>query len=405
MKKNFLIFVLTVYITSCSPVNPQSTISPSPEVIPIDTSALPPSEMPPLTTLNGCIPPIVISGYQQGEGISTPIPTSDILPAGWDEVSQIPEKFKDGITYIGLIRPRSGYEEFWIGVHNPSEFTNINDIFLVYRTDTQEWRESPPVPGFNFFLDKDQNVWVVGYSQNNVKPRLYRLDDNSGQFISVMDGTNELDAGQIVSNIKIDSNGLFWFIFRNADDTTASNESLYEFNPLTLDIKHYLSGMSMVNDLEIDLKDNLYILQGTGTLVYYQRATNETLQTNLPRDSQLGIGGNLYIDHQNRLWVSDRLWFELSKDFFARPYIMIRSPIFIDYIGNLSHYEWIRPSVILETIDGRLWYTSARGNAWFKPDTGEWCLFTTHGSRIVEDSDHNLWMLIENTLYKLNLTP
>lgn len=335
----------------------------------------------------------------------TPLSTLVDIPSGWDEISKTPEKYEDKTAYISLMRPRLGYEEIWIGVHDQHEFSNTNDIFLVYRTDTQEWREVSPIPGFNLFVDKNQTVWVYSYSKSNTEPRFYRSDESLGQFNPVMDKTNELGAGHIVSNINVDSGGLFWFIFRNADDTTASNESLYSFNPLTQEAKSYMSGLSMAEELEIDGKDNLYIMQNTGTLIYYQPAKNESREIDLPSDSQSGIGGNLYLDHQGRLWISDRLWFDLPKDSFARPYILIRSPIFIDYVDYLSHYEWTRPSVILESIDGRLWFNSTRGNAWFKPDTGEWCLFTTYGSNIVEDSENNLWMLTDNTLHKYRMNP
>lgn len=407
MKKNFLYFMLTISIlTACTSdfLRNATQVSPtkiSNETLAVSSTAISPStETFHLSNSKGCIPPLVVSGYQQGEGVSTPLPVSDVIPLDWHKVSEIPEKFKDRIAYVSLIRSRIGHDELWVGVHNRDEFTNTNDIFLVFQTDTQEWREVSFIPGFNLFVGKDQSIWVYTYSTSDTEPKFYRLDESDKQFVPVMDRTNELGAGHITSNIRVDRDGVFWFIFRNADDATASNESLYSFNPQTQEARHIISGLVLAEDLEIDGRDNLYILQKDGTLVYYQPSSNESRKVDLPPDSKLGIGGNLYLDHQNRLWVSDRLWFDLAKDSFARPYVLIRSPIFIDYVDYLGRYEWMRPSVILESIDGRLWFNSTRGTAWFRPDSGEWCLFTTYGSNIVEDSEHNLWMLIGNGLYK-----
>jgi hypothetical protein len=110
------------------------------------------------------------------------------------------------------------------------------------------------------------------------------------------------------------------------------------------------------------------------------------------------------LDHEERLWLSDLVWYRAGSYGLGVPNIVVRSPIFIDYLGFLGYYSWLRPKVLFQSIDGRLWYQSSRGNAWFDRTTGEWCLFTPHKSNIVEDSHHNLWMLIGNDLFTLSLT-
>lgn len=361
----------------------------------------------------GCIPPLVIADYPgEGEANPTPQPVIQAFPPDWDKVSTIPEKFQGKYDMrLILARPQNGYDEFWIGVStNPDNAENSN--YFIYRTDTKDWAQAPQPPSGSLFLDDHYDVWAKAVSKDRVTSILYRLDETTNLFTPVKDNANVLSDGEITSNIKIDGGGRFWFIFKDL----WGKQALYSFDPITLEAKLRLSG-DFDKYIEMDEANGVYIQQHVSNQQYatqrwgwelmrYNPNNGLTKSVNIPFTSDsLGDISSMYLDHEERLWLSDLVWYRAgSYGLGGVPNIIVRSPIFIDYIGFLGYYSWLRPKVLFQSIDGRLWYQSSRGNAWFDRTTGEWCLFTPHKSNIVEDSHHNLWMLIGNDLFTLSLT-
>lgn len=248
MKKCSLFLMLAVFfLNACNPDKALSAELPSPTPLSIATTTSVPSFSPPVVyftetpsskMLNECIQPIVISGYQQGEGVPTPLPVPEVLPAGWDVVSTIPEEFKGKLgSGLLLVRPQQGYDELWISAFD-APYNDGDRKYLIYRTDTKEWLEAPQFPRSRIFLDNSNNVWANIVSKDKNTAVLYRLEEPANRFVPVMDKANELSDGQIPSDVKIGSDGLFWFIFRKDQDNTA----LYSFNPVTLEAKRYISG-------------------------------------------------------------------------------------------------------------------------------------------------------------------
>jgi hypothetical protein len=43
------------------------------------------------------------------------------------------------------------------------------------------------------------------------------------------------------------------------------------------------------------------------------------------------------------------------------------------------------------------------GTAWYNPETGEGCMFTSFSARITEDDQQQLWMFAGGKLYRLPL--
>jgi ligand-binding sensor domain-containing protein len=68
-------------------------------------------------------------------------------------------------------------------------------------------------------------------------------------------------------------------------------------------------------------------------------------------------------------------------------------------------YRWKSPTILMESSDNRLWFESENGLVWLDPSEGKWCWFTTVQSNIVEDEEHNLWMIANEKLYKYPLKP
>jgi hypothetical protein len=377
-----------------TPVAAQANSSLAPA--PTSSAALPSGPFP-----EACIPPIVISGYEDGETLVMPTQQDDVLPQGWDSVAEIPEAYRGSDAYITLTRSFSGYDELWVSVRPEGASTSRNNQYLIFRTDTKEWKLAPNPPGFGLFLDEKQGVWVTVHTEEKDAPRLYRLDQNSGRYLPVLDVENLLGSGNIESAVKVGSDGLFWFIFRDAQDNTALHEALYSFDPATRTASRYEIGEDF-GSLEIDSQNNLYLVQSGLTLVKFNPANFQIFSVTLPpyiSDKSSGAS-TLYLDSQNRLWVSDRARYDHAVEYsdIGEPFVLIRSPIFIQYDRYALRYVWSRPAVMLQSIDGRIWYD---GNVWFDPSTGTWCKFTTYSSQIVAGQDDSLWMIAAGILFRL----
>ena len=365
-----------------------------------------------ILTADGCIPPQFHSDYPRGNEIFiTPSPKPTVIPTGWKSTSRIPEDLQRNHSIARLVRPRSGYDEIWISVSDdPYDYRSVN--FLIYRTDTHQWIQAPPPPSDGvLFLDANNGVWVT--SPYEPGPQLYRLDDQSNLFVPVADNANVLTQRAIRGEVKVAPNGYFWFLFSN----NRQNRSLFSFDPVALESKLHLTG-EFSDDIAIDKNDNIYLLHvkyepfvsmdhySPYVLTKYNPSTGDTESVEIPRTNEEPGGYiNLYIDREDRLWVSDLVWIDLANAEIDEQHSIQRSEVFIYYARYLTRYLWDRPTVMLQSIDGRLWYRAEQGNAWFKSDSGEWCLFTNVGSNIVEDSTNNLWMIVDNDLYHLKATP
>ncbi len=88
------------------------------------------------------------------------------------------------------------------------------------------------------------------------------------------------------------------------------------------------------------------------------------------------------------------------KDQIHQPSIFITLSRESPFSSRLS-----TPKILLESADGKLWFHHENGMISLDPKKGEWCWFTTYQSNIVEDSQHNLWMIADGKLYTYPLKP
>ena len=364
-----------------------------------------------LLTVDGCIPPQFHSDYPRGSEIYiTPPPEPQILPVGWQKISTIPNTLFVKEGGLVLVRKQPGYDELWIMAADASS-TNL--VAYIYRTDTGKWIPVPTPPNGPLYLDVSNNIWVV-VASNDVHyglNQLFRFDEQANQYLQVTDKTNELSKGDIGAIVS-DSSGLLWFTMR----TDPYHSDLFSFDPVTSEIKQHLAG-NFDFYIAIDKNDNIYVIQVKDgqfsienpphyLLKKYNPSNGNTDTVEIPRAEGEGeYSTTMYIDQKNRLWISDNVWIDISESKISGQHSIPRSESFIHYVDFMARYVWERPFVMTQSTDGRVWYASTMGNAWFKPDTGEWCHFTSYGSYIVEDSNHNLWMMADNSLYELRMSP
>lgn len=377
-------------------------------------------QSPASETLQKCIPPEFDSNYSRDAEIRiTPSPDSTIIPVGWEIISTIPESMQGIYATIELVRPQSEYDEIWFFVYADNDIhADVKDYrpinYLIYRTDTKQWRQAPPPPSdWKLVLDPNNNVWSPSVYESG--PQLYRLDEFANSFVPIVDKNNELAKWGIKNSVKVAPNGLFWIVLQGPN---WENNLLMSFDPVTLETTLHLEGMD-IYDVTIDKAGNIYLLHTNDepfvsmeyispyTLTKYDPVTGRTDSVEIPlTEDEYGGYTNLYVDRENRLWVSDIAWIDITGSEIGERHFIPRSPIFVHYVNYLTQYVWSRPRINLESIDGRLWYEFEQGAVWYKPDKKEWCWFArglTSGP--IEDSEHNLWMMVDSTLYKLQMTP
>jgi hypothetical protein len=448
----------TVTMTLLPTQSPTLTLSPGP------TATFRPSLTPEQT---GTHSPLLATAVAIGECIrsfdtfayqSVWYPVEDtylpLLP--WQVEIVIPmDRFEGEYTYsyggeVLLVRSIDGHKEVWMTVSLSGDNTQ-SSLIIIYHTDTQELESIPVSIGDtglftsdyvttpNLFVTNDGAVWAKTfwepeatepYIQETV-PVLSKFNESTRQF-ELVDDVMEIplvmrpddskysmypdDANQ--TRFVLDQLGIFWIFIQD--------DGLYRYDPVTgstakqADFPDAYVGLTALApdgsiyftkvDDSTTRRDEGFRLPVERWLYQFIPQTSIFIEIETPDEEWPTFSGML-IDHSNRLWLgstgyrdTDRTWHLINphaREFFA---VVDR--------GMWSE-GWIFPTLMLETSDGRLWfqkYIDSSGHhdgaAWYDPATGEGCLFTNdYVSNIVEDDDHRLWVITQNTLYSISLSP
>jgi hypothetical protein len=151
-------------------------------------------------------------------------------------------------------------------------------------------------------------------------------------------------------------------------------------------------------------------LDSMGAVFQYTISTDEIKRVDLPHEKFFSVR---LIDGAGNLWLNDAYaWRTPEGDwqtFHPAPY----KYWWYQEIRQYWRY-YSPPDPFLESFDGRIWFRIDRSNdgknlrtgiAWFDPNTKEGCWFTSESARILEDLQHNLWMVVNGELYKYELIP
>jgi hypothetical protein len=365
--------------------------------------------------------------YERGDPGASLKPEKTLPLAPWGSITELlrPSPGVFGGNAIVLLRPRNSYDEIWLQSCGWKENESLMCNYLVFRTDTNTIRSATqPVEhmggGFPeyLFLSKSGDVWgITVYDGGNAVPNLSRYNEQQQAFDPVRDVDNILntDKHPRFNDYAVDDNGILWLVH---------GHSLYKFNPGTLKAEEFYVGITNPEEYLTDLtltRDHLIYLSIPYKKELLRFSTKmHSLMEPLTIDLAVDVippfygpwpDGDIYqiydsfLDSKDRLWIHNYGWMEPDGNWRA---LIGRFPGFFgkrEVEGSSDYYDWLRPDIILESSDGRLWFRSPNGITWFNADKGEWCWFTTEQSNIVEDQQHNLWMVADNKLYKLDLEP
>jgi hypothetical protein len=362
-----------------------------------------------------------------------------ILPSlPWQAEVTLPEFPDDAVDHrqkdwlLAIQVNPDGYRDIWILRAWATDISGSDYQFteiLVYSTKTKEWKTIPSkakgtqaIIG-EIFITNDGSIWAHNYwgdfftifeppirvgisNYNNATPSsipiLSKYNEKDGQF-ELVDDIKNVPVGDTTdewNKVFLDNNGVFWFFIQK--------DGIYTYNVSSHSVERR-ADLSGSPDKEFLVKSATFATDGSiffsddfSTIFHFSPETNEMTRiggTPLPFQNKYNLYfHNILVDHAGRLWVGDVGWSE--PDTYTTWYQLVQSPIFItNKIESDTRYFWERPSLILESSDGLLWYKSENGMVWLDPQKEKWCWFTTEPSNIISDTENVLWIIADNEIY------
>ncbi len=327
----------------------------------------------------------------------------DVLPPyPWREISQLPQK---GYITSMVIKKM----DIWI---------STDEKILRYDINKMKWSEydnvdgMPTIPqtlyvskagilwGFVPTIIRNPNTNSYFSRYNEITDSFEFIYDKEKLFMNFFQSANPKD-------IVEDPDGLLWFM----EGGIKKNIVLFSFDPKSYSIKGYdLSPDSGFASL-IYAPDNKIWLSKfeNGDIIQFDPKTGKkssylghvyNLPDEYPFEGQNALE-NFYLDHEGRLWIGDRGWYEFSGSNQPVFHRIIRSPVFIsNNVHPENAYAWFRPDTVFESNDGMFWFESYGGMVSLDPEKAEWCKFTNASGPMVEDEEHNIWLAVDGKLYK-----
>lgn len=365
---------------------------------------------------NECLPPLTNFAYPVGVlnnlGNITPHPKT--LPSNqWKDQISLPvnaTQFDEGdVRIVG--------DEIFILDHS-NDYSETSSI-IVYNIDNNQLRTLQGGKDNTFFPEKllatkDGSLWLLGTDDDNQTLSLSKYN-NAKEVFELIKNQGNVGNHPYILDVKEDERGQIWILLRYA--------GLYRFDPNTQKLDFFLS---MTDNLAFGhiapVKDgSVWILAGSNSKSYQQdkllRYFPETgdvqeytgTQTfSLVNEDFANLNvlytSPLFLDKGNHLWIGNHGWLNDPDSGYPSWYRVIPSSIFIDgNSGPITGFFIAEPSGMTESSNGMFWFWTYAGTVRLNPKNGEWCLFTTYSSPIVEDKNYNLWMVADHKLYMYQL--
>lgn len=348
----------------------------------------------------------------------------------WHIESKLPNIQSTTEYEVVAIRFIGNNQEIWISsnVQDVVDYsTKRNDSFLRCHLDTQTWDEiqaqieNTEISVENIYKSNDNSVWglsLIGdpnvFQSRKVIYSVYNENLHLFEEMAILELPDEGSRHDELNNsvtqadeIILDPQDKFWLL--------TGEDIIYSFDPINQKLKSYgsLENMGDIHDLLYAPDGSLYFStskSGKGAVFQFIPTTGEIISIDLPYGSLFSAR---LIDHTGSIWLndayaslgSDKTWQELQPN-----------PMRYWWDQEISDYwrYYSPPDPFFESSDGRIWFRIDRSNnwknlrsgiAWYDPNKREGCWFTSEGAKILEDTQQNLWMVLNNYLYTYKLIP
>lgn len=356
---------------------------------------------------------------RQTQEVILPLPPWEAI-ATLPDVKNLPAGRVSRKLEVEAVRQNGENREIWVS--NPR--SDEGSVYLTYFEDVQEWIQIPSQfeddfsPVESLHISSEGSVWKVSLLSGQIVFSVF--DDLSKRFVEQDRVTipfwqlnTKSRTYDVFDNVKTfwDENDIFWIF--------SSNDAVYNFDPATQQLNRLasLEEYETLTDLAYDQNNEVffsaYVPGGQTVLratLQYNLSTNELADIS---PSKMPTSYVSLVDLEGNLWLGNSYGYRTPKGNWTRIH---PEPIkfwwHMDFLDDWRYY--VPPRPVQQTSDGRIWFVINRsqewktlrsGIAWFDPNTKEGCWFTSEGAQIVEDSQQNLWVIIENTLYKYSSNP
>lgn len=350
---------------------------------------------------------------------------------GWQQVSTVPPGPSDmPVEYpafsVELSRVFHGEHEIWVrGVGREGM------VWLVYKPESQEWESIPRRIGNtilysgDLFLTDDGTVWsrtqwYMGSESVDIETvsvlSIFNEDtrrfETAGVPVKIpVSQETEYYYGQAVlpwPKIILDEQNAFWIL--------VNFDGIYRYDPVTQAFERAVNlsntpineaalatdGSIYLSKLNKNTKTTKALVTLTQGILLHFRPDSSTIETIEIPDAEWPIFSGMLVDHNERLWLGSIGYRDLNETW----HLIHSNPE--GFFRNAGDPSWATPRLILESSDGRLWYTryldgGGDGTAWYDPEINDGCLILGHSSIIIEDSKRQLWMVANGKLYMYSL--
>jgi len=322
-------------------------------------------------------------------------------PESWQFVADMP-LIQSPLTPYSVLKSRvsDNQQEIWI-----SGYQGATKVVYVYHVDSHEW-DVIYKPIEELFTSQDGTLW----GQSLFHPFLYRFNELTRDFEPI----DIVPDNRYSPKILLDENDVFWILMSYDGIYRYDSVNNPEISERVITLPDYWITEAVLSPegsifYEIDSDKGKYTFSAPeGSLYEFIPQENIVVDLELPNDP-IPLFWGLLVDHLGQLWLgssacrdTNKIWHIIHPD--AEWYMEYA------YSGNMT-YVWIPGNLILESSDGRLWYTrftdtgrKVDGMAWYNPNTREGCQFTTYFSpSIIEDHLQQIWVVLDNKLYKYAL--
>jgi hypothetical protein len=355
----------------------------------------------------------------------------DIYPLPpWEVVSRLPAHRRKNTKFaewISIIRSSQGQDEVWV-----SRITWTGQFYyeggyqtetLIYHPENGKWErtiitdeiEDTGVYVQYLYETSDGALWssvdlntklegeldqIPMLSQFNEKKQRFEFAPGAPTFQKVEDVWSYFDWPIIL----LDQEDIFWIFI--------PKDAIYSYDTKTYETKKHTSitdigilDVALAPDGSFYFRRPLYgdNLQEEEVFRFFPES-GEIVPIEPPHESW--PDGPIFVDSKGNLWFG-AIGYRTLEDSWHLLHPDPEGSLKNVYRGS----QWASLRLSVETSNGllwfRKWYDGAGdfGEAWYDPNTGEGCWFSTVVFSLKEDSHQNLWGILDGKLYKYALTP